>query len=589
MDKLADAVADNSNQDKNALLRRWEASPEKISQDVFRTRNMETGEMEDLELFYPYQPKLLHAYFYGDDSIINVYKGRRIGVSFIFCVAIAIDAFTTPEANFAIVSRTKGQSEERISDIRALLKSSKFVTEPVEDWLEKDNNGKLIFPNGATIRAFSGDPKSARGMDSAKTVFVDEMAWLKDQKATMQAYMPFINLGSHRQMLQVSTPRASNDTFISTNQKGSPRGTDGVIAIKQPSFKNPEEIDIERSLLEQDVEPVRPDMDVRSVEVERAQDPQGFAQEYLCRPIADEYRFFTSDGIRKAVERGAARVDPARGPVGKATGEKAYWHPATHARLGGDMIMGVDIGVDRDDTAIAVFEHVNGRRYLRFHTCLSIQDLAAVGINTHRVDDPSTVARYIHRVVNNMGVDRVYLDKTGPGKGFQKEVEKRLGRKAFGFNFSDKDEVKRMMGDFNYALHNDLITLVPDENDKITDQLEAVVKEQRHETSKPRFSGKDHAPDGKDDLAMALVLGAYPPNYDEEREIEPHQRENVSGYENQEPETVEGSEATGFKEMLSGGSVSREDTRPSNQVQESAFGISSDAGKSKRYKRRHPR
>jgi len=423
-------------------------------------------------------------------------------------------------------------------------------------------------------------------MDSAKTVFVDEMAWLKDQKATMQAYMPFINLGSHRQMLQVSTPRASNDTFISTNQKGSPRGTDGVIAIKQPSFKNPEEIDIERSLLEQDVEPVRPDMDVHSVEVERAQDPQGFAQEYLCRPIADEYRFFTSDGIRKAVERGAARVDPARGPIGKATEEKAYWHPATHARLGGNMIMGVDIGVDRDDTAIAVFEHVNGRRYLRFHTCLSIQDLAAVGINTHRVDDPSTVARYIHRVVNNMGVDRVYLDKTGPGKGFQKEVEKRLGRKAFGFNFSDKDEVKRMMGDFNFALHNDLVTLVPGK--AIKGQLEAIVKEQRHETSKPKFSGKDHAPNGKDDLAMALVLGAYPPDFDADRNTTPQQRKNVSGYEDEEPERAEGSgRGDGFRQMVQSSGSRMADSDSSDE--HVAIGVQPDTGPDRRYERRHSR
>jgi len=584
MDELAAAVADEGEKEKTALLKRWDGSPEKIVEDVFQTRNMETGNIEPLRLFYPYQPRLLHAYFYGNESIINVYKGRRIGVSFIFCVAIAIDAFTTPDANFAIVSRTKSQSEERIADIRALLKASKFVTGPVEDWLKKDNNGKLIFPNGATIRAFSGDPKSARGMDSAKVVFVDEMAWLKDQKATMQAYMPFINLGSHRQMLQVSTPRASNDTFLSTNQKGSSRGKDGVISIKQPSFKNPDDIDIEKPLHEQDVEPVRPDMDVPSVEVERAQDPQGFAQEYLCRPIADEYRFFTSDGIRRAVERGAARVDPRMGPVGKATEEKAYWHPATHARLGGEMIMGVDIGIDRDDTAIAVFEHVNGKRYLRFHTLLDVGDLNAVGINTHRVDDPSTVARYINRVTVNMGVDRVYLDKTGPGKGFQKEVEKRLGRKSYGFNFSDKDEIERMMGDFNYALHNDLITLVPDS--AITDQLEAIVKVQRHETSKPRFSGKEHAPNGKDDLAMALVLGAYPPNYNEERETEPHQRENVSDYQSEERESTEGA-ADGFKAMLKGGSASQEDTRPSSQ--DSALRISPDSGSTRRYKRRHSR
>jgi phage FluMu gp28-like protein len=262
-------------------------------------------------------------------------------------------------------------------------------------------------------------------------------------------------------------------------------------------------------------------MDVATVEVERAQDPMGFAQEYLCRPVSDEYRFLTTDGIRRAQERGAARIEH-----GDLIGTYTGWSPATHARNDGQMVMGVDIGIDRDDTAIAVFEHVGDHRYLRFHTMLDPGDFAAVGINSSRVNDPSKVANYINRVVGNMSVDKVFLDKTGPGKGFQKEVEQRLGRKAQGFNFSDKDEVNRMMGDFNYALHNDEITLVP--GTEMKGQLEAIVKEQRHETSKPKYSGKQHAPNGKDDLAMALILGSFPPDYDADRHTEPETRENVS-------------------------------------------------------------
>jgi len=532
-----EALAEQADGDTEALLERWQGHPERIAEDLFRTRDMETGEMEPVNLFYPYQPKLMHAYFYGDESITNVYKGRRIGVSWIFMVCITIDGLTTPDANFAVVSRTQSQSEERLSDMEDLLENSRLGINP-DDWLEKNNQAKKIFPNGATVRAFSGDPDAARGMDSAKTVFVDEMAFLEDQEATMQAFMPFINLGSHRQMLQVSTPKVSNDLFLDTHERGSPTGADGVISVKQPSFKNPEEIDIEQSLHEQDVEPVRPDMDVATVEAERAQDPQGFAQEYLCRPIADEYRFFTKEGIFEAMKRGAAHVEG-----GELHGKYTGWSPATHARNGGQMVMGVDIGIDRDDTAIAVFEHSGKHRHLRFHTLLDRQDLMAIGLSGHRPDDPSAVADYIYCVVKNMGIDHVFLDKTGPGKGFQKEVEKRIGRKAHGFNFSDKEEIARMMGDFNYALHNDLITLVPDSS--IKGQLEAIVKEQRHETSKPRFSGKKHAPDGKDDLAMALVLGAYPPNFNAERQTTPEQRENVS-----EPDPEEVTDEDDFRGIM---------------------------------------
>lgn len=567
MKELADGLDENTDK----LLQRWQGNPSRIAEDIFQARNMETGEMEPLSLFEPYQPQMLSAYFYGDSSIINIYKGRRIGVSFVFCVAIAIDALTTPDENFAIVSRTRGQSEERVSDIRELLKNSRFVTEPVADWLKKDNNAKLIFPNGATVEAFSGDPKSARGMDSAKTVFVDEMAWLADQDATMQAFMPFINLGSQRQMLQVSTPRTTSDTFLETHKRGSPAGRDGVISIKQPSFKKPSEIDIHKSLFEQDVEPVRPDMDVASVETERAQDPEGFAQEYLCRPISDEYRFFSTDGIWQAQKRGAASVNEYGELRGKYTG----WSPATHARKGGEMIMGVDIGIDRDDTAIGVFEHTRNHRYLRFHTVLDVSDLAAVGINSTRVNDPSKVARYIYQVTKNMGIDRVFLDKTGPGKGFQKEVEKRIGRKAIGFNFSDKEEIQRMMGDFNFALHNNNITLVPD--DTISDQLGAIVKKKRHETSKPRFSGKEHSRNGKDDLAMALVLASFPPNFDANQRAKAEVRERVSETEPNEGHTA------------SGGSIDTILGANEGIKEESSTGIELNFRRDRRYLPRHNR
>ena len=509
MDDIAEAAASEFDATEAELLERWQGAPENIAEDLFRVRDMESGDLQNLDLFYPYQPKLLHAYFYGDESIINVYKGRRIGVSFIFCVAILIDALRSEDRFFAIVSRTKSQSQSRISDIEQLIKYSKILD--VED-LKKNNKGEIVLPNDATIKAFTGDPDGARGFDSAKCVFVDEMAFLEDQEATMQAFMPFISLGD-AQMLQVSTPKVSNDLFLETHDRGTEAGHDGVISIKQPTFKNPGDIDIKQPLTAQAVEPVRPDLNVETVDAERAQDPQGFAQEYLCRPISDEYRFFTSAGIKRAQERGAA--------------DDYIYSPATHARHeDGMMVMGVDIGIDSDDSAIAVFEHVNGHRYLRYHSIVDRQDLSAAGVGGDP-KNPSDLADYIAEVTQNMGVEYVFLDKTGPGRGFQSEVEKRLGRRAHGFNFSDKDEVERMMGDFNYALHNDLITLHPDS--QISGQLEAIVKEQRHESSKPRFSGKDHAPDGKDDLAMALVLGAFPPNFDADRSRSAHSKDEAWG------------------------------------------------------------
>ena len=529
MEELAEKLAESEHglDNAEALVKRWTGHPERIAEDIFRVRNLDSGDIEDLSLFYPYQPKLMHAYFFGDGRIINVYKGRRIGVSFVFGVCMAIDGLASPGAFFPIVSRTKSQSESRIADIRDLIEHSKVID--IDD-LVTDNKGEIELPNGAVFKAYTGDPEGARGDDSAKTVFVDEMAFLDDQEATMRAFMPFISLGDAK-MLQVSTPRVSSDLFLRTHKRGSPTGNNGVISVKQPTFKNPDDIDVSVPLQDQNVHPVRPDLNIDTVEAERAQDPQGFAQEYLCKPVSDEYRFLSMDAIERAQKRGAAQPEKFEAGVGggKAKASNAYWHPATHARSGGMMVMGVDIGIDRDDTAISVFEHVGDKRYLRFHTLVERNDLRQVGVYPEDPKNPDSIAQYLYRVSENMGVDKVFVDMTGPGRGFQQAIQHRLGKRAQGFNFSNKNELERMWGDLNYALHKNLITLVPDED--IHDQLGAIVKQQSYEDQTPRFSGKDQSEDGKDDLAMSIVLGAYPPNFKADRSTSPHTRKNVSGTE----------------------------------------------------------
>jgi hypothetical protein len=69
-----------------------------------------------------------------------------------------------------------------------------------------------------------------------------------------------------------------------------------------------------------------------------------------------------------------------------------------------------------------------------------------------------------------------------------------------------------MFGEFNAALRSDKVTLVPD--DRARDQLLAVTRTQKEDWNTPRFSGKENSPDGKDDIAVALVMGAFPPGFE---------------------------------------------------------------------------
>ena len=523
MEEVAQTLADEQEIEADALLERWNGRPEVICEDLFRARDPDTGLMQPIELF-DYQKQFLHAYFFGTAPILNVYKGRRIGISYAACMAVIIDGLRHPRMTFPVVATSLDHAQDRIEDIQTLLEHSPL---PYDSIVETDNKGEIVLKNGARFKAFTANPDKLRGI-SARTVFIDEMAFIENQQEVIDAAMPTISLGNSGKVLEVSTPRVSNDLFIETNKRGL-AGDEDVIAIKQPTFKNAEDIDIEVPLTAQDAEVVRPDMNADAFESQRLSDPRGFAQEYLCRPLSDEYRFLSKDAVEAAQRRGAAQPDLFSEGVGggKKTEDPHYWHPATHARSGGMMVMGVDIGIDRDDTAVAVFEHIGDQRFLRFHTLVDRNDLRAVGVYPEDPKNPEAIAEYIYRVSENMGVEKVFVDMTGPGRGFQQSIQQRLGNRAQGFNFSNKKELERMWGDLNFALHSNLVHLVPDKT--IHEQLLAIVKEQSYEDVRPRFTGKDYSEDGKDDLAMAIVLGSFPPNFKANRSTELHTRDNVSG------------------------------------------------------------
>lgn len=518
MEEVAEKFAEGSDDTVNQLIERWDGRPDLLAEDIFRAKNLDTEEIEDLSLFRPYQPRIMHAYFYGDGKILNIYKGRRIGVSYTICLCILLEALLKPDTFYPILSKTKNQSVARISDIKKFIQDAK-----IDIRLETDNKDELKLPNGSRIKAYTGDPDSARGDPAPKTVFIDEMAFLEDQSATLDAYLPTISLGS-AQMIQVSTPKASNDPFLDTNEAGTPDGQNdrGILAMRQPTFKNANEIDTDISLFEQDVEPIRPDFDLMAAETQRASDPNGFAQEYLCRPVSDEYRFFSMETIEAAQERGAAQD---------------YDYGLQRYETTNAMVMAVDIGFNSDDTAITVWEHAGPRRMMRYHEILDDKVLARAGITPSSRQNPAAVAQRIGQVYDRMAVDSVTMDMTGVGQGFHDEVRREIGRGYTGFNFSDKDAVEEMMGDMNYALHNDLVYLPEDKT--MREQLGAIVKQQTYEDSKPRFSGKKHAPEGKDDLAMATVMGAFPPNFSGEKSRSLQQRDDVT-----QTKTMEGGQTS---------------------------------------------
>lgn len=488
--------ADQLGVESTVVEDRWKGRPDLIAEDIFQIQDIDTGEVGDLELFEA-QRKAIHAYFYGDAHKINNYKGRRIGYSFVYCVAFLLEGMFIPNSFYPFVARKYGQAENRVGDIQNLVENAK-----VEIPVEKDNKGEVELWNGSTYEAFSANPDAERGDDPARAVMLDEMAFMEDQKGVSRAFGAFLSLGKDRKMIQVSTPNVENDLFMQTHRRGTPTGYDedgekvGVISIKQPSFYDADEIDIHQSLHQQDVQPVRPDMNIGQVEEERAGDPEGFAQEYLCRPIVNEYRFFSEPSIVDAMDRG----------------RDASYMTGMGLPNGADLrVIGVDIGISRDDTVVQVFDHIDDRRFHRYMEVVDDAVLAEQGFRNPDRGNANQVCSRLAHIYREMDADLVVLDRTGPGETFDRQLTEKIGRDCVGFNFSDKEEVEKMMGDMNNALRNDRMALIPDE--RLKDELSSIIKEKKEDWSTPKFSGKDNSETGKDDTAMAAVLGAFPPGF----------------------------------------------------------------------------
>jgi phage FluMu gp28-like protein len=446
----------------------------------------------------------VHAYFYSDEGTLNAYKGRRIGYSFAVVVAFLLEGLFYPNSYYPIVSRSLTQSKSRISDLEDLIGNAK-INIPTE----KTNTDYIELWNGTAFEAYSSDSDTSRGRDSARAVLMDEMAFIEDEEEAHRAFSAFLALGEDRKMVEISTPNTKNDLFMQTHRRGTRSGSDGVVSIKQPTFEDADDIDIDTSLYEQELQPVRPEINVDQLETERLADPEGFGQEYLCRPVVDEYRFFSEDSIRRAMERSLA---------------DGYNSGLDSPKGGARRVMGVDIGINRDDTVISITDHNGEKRDQKSLIVADADWLQRAGVKNPDRGNANDIAELIAYLYEVAEVDIVVMDKGGVGQTFERIIERRLGRSVIGFDFSDKEGVADMMGDTNMALRSNKMILL--NNERLYDELSSIVKEKKTSYSKPRFSGKDNSESGKDDAAMATVLSAFPPSQAGERVTSPSTKQH---------------------------------------------------------------
>jgi hypothetical protein len=505
IDNILGDFCDVTGADPDAVEDRWAGRPDHIIEDLFRLKT-EDGTYHPVRLFDPWQRQFVHAYFYGDSSVLNLLKGRRIGGTAIALMCFTLEGMIMPNQRYPLVSTKEEQAYSRISDITELLENA--VIDIPHDPLK----GQITLWNGTKFIAYTKSAGGSRG-DGARSILFDEMAFMgppyeETQKELLRAFREMLALSSGK-MVQVSTPNLPNDVFMRTNARGTMSGYDddgnkiGVISFFQPTFHNADEIDIEVSLHEQHLEPARPDLNIDIPEAARQEDPMGFRQEYLCVPAAEEHLFFSASSIDDAMKR--SRSDP------KAAG--IYTVKTNGLRFGF-----LDIGVKNDDTVLAVADHYDTGRYLRYIEVVKNDTIALSGVPNPDRENIDHVATRVADVCDEMGVDMLMLDVTGAGQFAPSALRKRLGSRVIPFNFSATKDVRDAFAGMNRGLRSGEVSLVEDR--KLAEQLKSIVRIQKKDSSVPKFSGKDTAPEGKDDMAVATVMALYPPGYSDEKNTE---------------------------------------------------------------------
>lgn len=554
-DDLLQRFCDETGADPAEVEERWAGRPDKIIEDVFRFPD-EYGDPQRITLFGPYQPKFVHAYFYGDASTMNFLKGRRIGGTAVAVLCMALEGLTLPNQLYPIVVTKEEQAWSRINDLREIFKHSVFDVP-----LETDNKGTIELWNGTKYMAYTSKPEGARG-DGARSILFDEMAFMEKQEEQQRAFNPMLSL-SNGKLLQISTPNSTHDLFMETQNKGTETGytedgeKTGVISLFQPTFHNADEIDIEVPLWDQELDLARPDLNIDVVESDRAQDPMGFQQEYLCIPAEENYQFFSNVSVTESMKAGQ---------------EADYeWGEYTVPQRGGQNIMFVDVGVSHDDTVISVFEHVEDRRYQRHIEPVGKDELRKAGVADPDVENVEHIADRIAQVFRQMECSFLAFDHTGAGQFLKSALGTRIPGGVIPFNFSDSKKVADIFGNANAGLRNGRVTLIP--NERLKRQLLAVTRIQKKDSQTPRFSGKDNSPDGRDDMAVATVMSAFPPGFSGEGLTEPVERENAH-YEVERPSYADESGPSGgasrvggpdsdFESAFVGGTLSRGRSRSS--------------------------
>lgn len=324
MDDYIECVTQDLDLSLTELAQRWVRPFNQVT-DLFRLKNMYGDYIPYTP--YPYAVEFMESGARVDDVNRIVLKSRQLGFTTVAELEALVTAMTFEDSEISIVASQYDQAKKFLSEAATILKNSPYPLPFKKSNIQKE---RIICDTGTQIVAYSSNPDSIRGGQSIK-VYLDEFAFVPDQDATLKAVRPKCTRGG--QITMISTPLASDDLFMQTFKKAQSKEIN-TKAFYYPLFKDGT-YDENRSLLEQDVCPICPDVQMDIIEETRANSISGFLQEYMCIPVDESNAYYPSSLILPCV---------------------TDYIPSCHMNV----YMGIDIALAKDETAIVVVGEING-------------------------------------------------------------------------------------------------------------------------------------------------------------------------------------------------------------------------------------
>ncbi|MBX3732600.1 MAG: terminase family protein [Verrucomicrobiae bacterium] len=346
----------------------------------------------------------------------------------------------------------------------------------IADYQEKRDGGSeallksatMTFPGGSRVIAVPGRPDTVRGFSA--NVLLTEFAFFDDPDATWRAVFPSITnplRGGLKKIRLISTPNGQgnkfHDLWVKNYQVDGAKWSCHRVTIE----------DAVREGLPIDIEEQRAAID----------DPDGWAQEYLCEFMDTAAVLLSYDLIAAAENPQAASAQPPE-----------FW--ATTARNAEPLYLGIDFGRKRDLTVCWALVKVAGT----YHLTREVLELAKLPTGEQMEILRPRIARS----------RRACFDYTGPGVGLGDFLVKEFGEWD-----PQKDRFGRVeLCTFTADLKQEIFSKLRMAFDQRTLGIPAsrVVREDLHSVHRVTTPGGNvtyrapHTADGHADRCTALAL-----------------------------------------------------------------------------------